>query len=283
MSRTVVPDPDPYAWASDRAEEERRLVAQSRLFEPVTKQLLAQAGLRPGMHVVDLGSGAGDTTILAARLVGPSGSVLGIERSPEQAALARRRVADLGLDNVTFREGDVAALGDLLEDHPGPVDAVMGRLILMWVPERAAVLRACAQSLAPGTLVWFLEADLTYDFAMPLSPQWGNLQAWLVRTLERLGAECRMGPKLYRAFCDAGFPPATLESRTIMAGGPTAPVWFAVNVARALLPMMSQFGVATPAEVDIDTLEDRLVADLTTNHAAMIVPPVTAAWARVPG
>ena len=47
--------------------------------------------------------------------------------------------------------------------------------------------------------------------------------------------------------------------------------------------MMSQFGVTTPAEVGLDTLEDRLVADLTTNHAAMIVPPLTAAWARVPG
>ena len=280
MSSTV--GPDPYAWASDRAEEERRLVAQSRLFEPVTEQLLVQAGVGPGMHVIDLGSGAGDTAILAARLVGPGGSVLGIERSPEQAALARRRVADLGLDNVTFREGDVAALGDLLEQHPGPVDAVMGRLILMWVPERAAVLAACAQALAPGTLVWFLEADLTYDYAMPPSPLWAQLGAWFVPTLERLGAECRMGPKLYRAFGDAGLP-ATLESRTIMAGGPTAPVWFFVNVARALLPMMSQFGVATPAEVDLDTLEARLLTDLTANGAAIIIPPLTAAWGRVPG
>jgi hypothetical protein len=142
----------------------------------------------------------------------------------------------------------VAALGDLLQDHPGPVDAVMGRLILMWVPRRAAVLRACAQALAPGSLVWFLEPELTYDLAMPSSPLWAQVQAWVVRTLEGVGAECRMGPKLCRAFCDAGLSPVALESRTIMAGGPTAPVWFVVNVARALLPMMSRFGVTTPAE-----------------------------------
>jgi ubiquinone/menaquinone biosynthesis C-methylase UbiE len=283
MSATVVPDPDPYAFASDRSEEERRLVAQSRLFEAITEQLLREAGLRRGMHVVDLGSGAGDTTILAARLVGPTGSVLGIERSPEQAALARRRVADLGLDNVTFQEGDVAALGDLLGGHPGPVDAVMGRLILMWVPGRETVLRACAERLAPGTLVWFLEGDLTYDFATPCPPLWTEVQGWLLRTLAGLGAESRMGLKLYRSFRDAGLPGPTLESRTIMTGGPTAPVWFLANIARALLPTMTQLGVADAADVDIDTLEQRLLADLTAHEAAMIVPPLTAAWVRVPG
>ena len=172
MSAAAIPGSDPYAFATDREEEERRLVAQSRLFEPMTEELLRQAGLGPGMHVVDLGSGAGDTAILAARLVGPAGSVFGVERSPEQAAMARRRVADLGLDNVTFVEGDVAAFGDLLDGRAAPVDAVIGRLILMWVPDRAAVLRTCAERLAPGALVWFLEPDLTYDYAMPASPLW---------------------------------------------------------------------------------------------------------------
>ncbi len=124
---------DPYAWAGDRVAEERRLVEQSRLFGPFTEQYLREAGLGPGMRVVDLGSGAGDTAILAASLVGPTGSVLGIERSSEQADLARRRIAAMVLDNVTFHVGDVAGLDELLAGHPTQVDAVIGRLILMWV------------------------------------------------------------------------------------------------------------------------------------------------------
>jgi SAM-dependent methyltransferase len=280
---TTAPESDPYAFAADREEEERRLVAQSRLFESVTEELLRQAGLGPGMHVIDLGSGAGDTAILAARLVGPTGSVLGIERSPEQAALAGRRVADLGLDNVTFQEGDVAALRDLLHRHPGPVDAVMGRLILMWVPDRAAVLRACATGLAAGTLVCFLDVDLTYDFALPASSLWAEAQRWFVATLEGLGAEKRMGPRLYRAFRDAGLPGPALETRTLMVGGSAAPVWFLVNIFRAFAPLMSQLGIADPADVDVDTLEDRLLADLVAEDAAMILPPLTAAWTRIPG
>ena len=283
MSATATPGSDPYAFATDREEEERRLVAQARLFEPITEELLCQAGLGPGMHVVDLGSGPGDTAILAARLVGPTGSVVGVERSPEQAAMARRRVADLGLDNVTFAEGDVAAFGDLLDGQARPVDAVIGRLILMWVPDRAAVLRTCAERLPPGALVWFLEPDLTYDYAMPASPLWAQVQAWILGTVEGLGAESRMGPKLYRAFRAAGLPDPTLESRTIMRGPESAPVWFLVNIVRALLPVATQLGVTKPEEVEIDTLEARLLADLAADEAAMIVCPMTAAWTRVPG
>jgi ubiquinone/menaquinone biosynthesis C-methylase UbiE len=282
MSATAVPQSDPYAFATDRAEEERRLVAQARLFEPITDELLRRAGLGAGMHVIDLGSGAGDTAILAARLVGPTGSVLGVERSPEQAALARRRVADLGFDNVTFEEGDVAALGDLLQRRDGPVDAVIGRLILMWVPDRAGVLRTCATALEPGTLVWFQDTDLTSDYAMPAPPLWVEARRWFLGTIEGLGAECRMGPKLYRAFRDAGLPGPTLETRTIMVGGPEAPVWFLANIFRAFSPLMTQLGIADPADVDIDTLEDRLLAALTAENAAMIVPPFTAAWTRIP-
>jgi len=279
---TVADGADPYAWAGDRAEEQRRLIAQSRLVDPMTEELLRAAGLGTGMHVLDLGSGAGDCAILASHLVGPTGSVHGLERSGEQVALARRRVADMGLENVAFREGDVAALGEVLAVHPTPIDAVVGRLILMWVPERNTRLRTCARELAPGTLVWFLEPDLTYDWAMPSSPLWDQMRARILQTLDRMGAELRMGPKLHRAFREAGLPSPVLESRTIMAGPQTAPVWWLVNTVRGLLPAMEQLGVATSAEVELDTLGDRLVADLAANDAAMIVLPLTAAWVRVP-
>lgn len=283
MSATEVPEKDPYAFATDREEEERRLVAQARLFEAMTEESLRRAGVGAGMHVVDLGSGAGDTAILAARLVGPTGSVFGVERSPEQAALARRRVADLGLDNVTIAEGDVAAFGELIAGLPTPVDAVIGRLILMWVPDRAAVLRTCAEQLPPGALVWFLEPDLGYDFAMPTRPLWADVQRWFLAAMEALGAECRMGPNLYAAFRAAGLPAPTLDCRTIMDGAGSAPVWFWVNIIRALLPLLGEAAIVEPDEVGIDTLEARLQVDLAAGEAAAIVPPMTAAWARLPG
>jgi ubiquinone/menaquinone biosynthesis C-methylase UbiE len=274
---------DPYAWAGDRSAEERRLIEQSRLFEPFTEECLREAGLGPGMHVVDLGSGAGDTAILAARLVGPTGSVLGIERSSEQADLALRRTAAMGLDNVTFHVGDVAGLDELLAGHPTQIDAVIGRLILMWVPQRQAVLVACARALRPGTLVWFLEPDMTYDAVLPSSPLWERMRVWVLAALDRVGAELRMGPTLHQVFREAGLPAPSLRSRTILFGAETAPVWFLVNVVRALLPHMETFGLVPSSEVDIETLEDRLRAELEANDGVMVIPPLFAGWTRVPG
>jgi hypothetical protein len=125
-------------------------------------------------------------------------------------------------------------------------------------------------------------AARAYDFAMPSSPLWDRVRTWVVQTFDRLGGEICMGPKLRRAFRDAGLASPVLRSQTIMAGPQTAPVWFLVNAVRGVLPAMEKLGLAAPADVDLATLEARLVADLTANDAAMIVVPGTAAWARVP-
>jgi hypothetical protein len=109
-----------------------------------------------------------------------------------------------------------------------------------------------------------------------------RVRSWVVQTIDGLGGETRMGPKLHRAFRDAGLPSPALEGRTIMYGPESAPVWFYVNVLRGALPTMEKLGVTTPAEVDLDTLEARLATDLTANDAVMIVVPATAAWVRVP-
>jgi SAM-dependent methyltransferase len=62
--------------------EVARLEAQGAALAPATRMILAEAGLRPGMRVLDLGCGAGDVTFAAAELVGPSGSVVGLDHSP---------------------------------------------------------------------------------------------------------------------------------------------------------------------------------------------------------
>ncbi len=75
-------------------EELRRLILQAGVLQPIPARLLQNAGIGPGMRVLDLGCGAGDVTMLAADMVGPSGSVTGIDRSPQvcaaNAAIAKR-------------------------------------------------------------------------------------------------------------------------------------------------------------------------------------------------
>src|SRR2546427_2983877 len=86
--------------------EHERLIRQAARIAPITERLFREAGIGPGQRVLDLGSGVGDVAMLVARLVGPSGEVMGIERDASSIARARVRVAEAGLRNVSFTQTD---------------------------------------------------------------------------------------------------------------------------------------------------------------------------------
>ena len=89
--------PDPvYALGYTDAEHER-LIRQAEFLAPRTERLFRAAGIGAGQRVLDLGSGVGDVAMLLARMVGPSGSVLGVERDARSIARARARTAEAGL------------------------------------------------------------------------------------------------------------------------------------------------------------------------------------------
>src|SRR5215467_11642253 len=95
-----------YALGYTNAEHER-LIRQAARIAPVTERLFREAGIGLGQRVLDLGSGVGDVAMLAARLVGPSGEVVGIERDASSIARAEARVASAGLRNVRFTQTNV--------------------------------------------------------------------------------------------------------------------------------------------------------------------------------
>src|SRR5258708_33972807 len=84
------------------ASEHERLIRQATRIAPYTERLFREAGIGPGQRVLDLGSGVGDVSMLLARIVGPSGEVVGIERDGYSIARANARVADHGLANISF-------------------------------------------------------------------------------------------------------------------------------------------------------------------------------------
>ena len=147
----------------------------------MTERVFREAGLETGMRVLDLGSGAGDVAILAARLVGREGEVIGVERDPEAVAWATDRVAQVGLSNVRFIEGDAQTLDGISDGF----DAAVGRLVLMYLPDPAAALRRAAALVQPGGLVCFHECDMTYDWAAPMTALWTQIRGWFMATLER--------------------------------------------------------------------------------------------------
>src|SRR5258708_21292899 len=79
-----------------------RLSLQAQIIGPITERLLRQLGIKEGSRVLDLGCGAGDVSMLAAEMVGPEGSVVGIDQSAEAIAKAEARVRDRGYQQISF-------------------------------------------------------------------------------------------------------------------------------------------------------------------------------------
>jgi ubiquinone/menaquinone biosynthesis C-methylase UbiE len=109
-------------------------------------RIVADARLRSGMHVLDLGSGTGYPALLGAQTVGPSGSVIGLDLAEQMLAVARRKAAAAGLANVTFRTRDITTLP--FETHS--FDAVTTRFCLMFLPEIPKTAAEIARVLKPG-------------------------------------------------------------------------------------------------------------------------------------
>jgi SAM-dependent methyltransferase len=107
---------------------------------------LALARIRPGMTVLDLGSGAGFDAFLAAERVGAAGRVIGVDMTPEMLALARKNAETRGATNVEFREGRIEALP--LED--ASVDLVISNCVINLSPDKPRVFREVLRVLKPG-------------------------------------------------------------------------------------------------------------------------------------
>src|SRR5689334_15773487 len=140
----------------DQERERERIDAQAALLRPATERLFREAGIGPGLRVLDVGCGTGEVTLLVADLVGPSGTVVAVDRSPEMLATVRRRAIERGHRQVETIEADINAPAEL-----GDFDAVVGRLILMHQPDPVATLRRLATLVRPGGAIAFLEFDLT--------------------------------------------------------------------------------------------------------------------------
>ena len=269
-----------YALGHSQKEHER-LTRQAALLEAITERLLRAAGLETGMRVLDLGSGAGDVALLAAELVGRHGSVVGIDTDGDALDAARQRAELLGLRNVTFVEGDVRAAE--LDDA---FDAAIGRLVLAYVDDPHAVLRATAARVRPGGVLAFQELDLdpgVHTWSFPQGTLWDETGRRVIDTFARAGTHLRMGRQLFAAFLAAGLPAPVMHEEALVGGGAdfAGYAWLA-DVARSLAPLTEKLGVASAEELGLETLAARIREDAIARGAVVWSPPLIGAHARRP-
>jgi SAM-dependent methyltransferase len=274
------PSADSYALSRTPAET-RRLQVQAQILNPSTQRLFEQAGITTGMKVLDVGSGAGDVALLLADRVGPSGGVVVVDIDPTVLETGRARVEAVGLTNVSFLVGDIATLP--LETE---FDAIVGRLILVFLRSPAAVLHRLASHLRPGGIVAFQEFDMVpfaTTSAHPPNPLIDHPPTWVVEALRRAGLPVRMGLELYTVFLDAGLPaPKMSGEATIIAGPEWVGYDWAAESVRTVLPHILKFGLATAEEVDIETLAERMRSEALSQRLVIRGPDIISAWTCKP-
>ena len=245
-----------------------RLRLQGAYYRASSLDFFASAGIDDGMSVLDFGCGIGETTFLLAELVGGRGRVVGVDGSAASLAVATQRAEREGLTNIAFVLGDERVAASLDEDF----DACAGRLVLMYQKAPAETLAALTSGLRPGALVAFEETNLAdRGRSHPPVPLFEQCWDWAHRVCETAGIEMNMGYRLRQVFIDAGLdaPAMRIFGRPAGLEAPEACSIMAGSIG-TLLPHLERYGCATPAEVDLPTLEARLIAEVRERNAVIV-------------
>jgi SAM-dependent methyltransferase len=256
--------------------EVERLAFQSAFYRDTTEAALRRAGLASGMRVLDVGCGGGDVSLIAAQLVGPSGFVLGIDRSAEAVMAARRRVEAEKIPQVQF-----AALEFDEFSTDVPFDALIGRFVLMYLSDPAATLRMLVRHLQSDGIVAFQEMEMRTARGYPDAPLFQRCVDWYATAIELAGFESGMGGKLFATFKSAGLPLPQMIAASRIEGGFDSSGYdlMAANI-RTMLPMLVRLKVVTAAEVGLDTLADRLRQEAVDGGRCLMFPLLVSAWSR---
>jgi ubiquinone/menaquinone biosynthesis C-methylase UbiE len=262
-----------YPLGNTDAEHER-LIRQAKRVAPVTERFFREAGIGPGQRVLDIGSGVGDVAMLAARMVGPSGEVVAIERDPKSITKARARLSEAGFYSVNFSESDVGEIRD-----EKPFDAAVGRFILMYLPDPVAALRSISQLVRPGGVFVFQEPCWVPVLAHLASlPLWFATASLIDKTM-RGSANHDMGTDLYHTFVEAGLPAPTMRMELPMGREPYLAQWY-YDTLRSLLPQVEQLQMPIELLGSLDTLVQRLQDEVAESKTVACWFASVGAWCR---
>jgi SAM-dependent methyltransferase len=185
-------------------EEQARL---SLLNDLLNARSLGELNLGGGERVLDVGSGLGQLTRAMARAAGPNARIVGVERSGEQIAEARRRAALDGEEHlVEFRQGDAYNF-PLRDDEWATFDVAHTRFLLEHVKDPLAVVRLMVKAVRPGGRIVLEDDDHEIMRLWPEPDGFARLWRAYIETYERLGNDANVGRRLVALLHDAGAAP----------------------------------------------------------------------------
>ena len=262
---------DPYALATGSAAV-RRLYVLHEIYSPVGRRVLLEAGLREGMRVADFGCGVGAVTRMLADMVGPSGSVTGIDVNASQLEQAEALCLGHGLANTSFVEASADDTGLPRDSY----DLVYCRFLLLHLVDPAACLREMRALLRPGGILVVEDGDLASATSEPptaldafaeLFGRFGSLR----------GLDYSLARRLVQLVTDAGFTEVQLETHQPALADATSRIFLKWSVEEAG-PSFVGAGI-----ISSDRLEQTLAEmqdAIEDPDVRILAPRMSLVWAR---
>ncbi|MGH8884784.1 MAG: methyltransferase domain-containing protein [Egibacteraceae bacterium] len=256
--------------------ERTRLLEQCEIHRPEAEQLLDRISVKPGWRAIDIGCGPLGVLDLLSERVGPSGSVVGLEREPRMLDMAALSLAERHLDTVQLVQGDAAGT-----QLPGEsFDLVHERLVLFNVSYPERVVAEMVRLARPGGYVALQELDVVSYICEPPHPAWDRLVTALITAWQGAGLDPSIGRRLPRLLRAAGLRDVGVTAH--------AHVWrpgdlyqtLPLHLAGILRKQMLTRGVLT--EVELDDLLLQLASHLEHPDTLVLYSTLFQAWGRKP-
>jgi SAM-dependent methyltransferase len=205
MSIDALIQSNPYALATGAAAV-RRLHVLHDIYAPAGRRGLLNAGLQPGMHVADFGCGVGMVTRMLGEMVGPSGTVTGVDVNGEQLAEAAAWCKFRGVTNTSFVKADACKTSL----PRGGFDLVYCRFLLLHLPDPMGCLLEMRDVLRPGGIMVIEDGDLASATSVPPGPMDAFAQLFC-RFGPTRGLNYSLSTNLYHMVIRAGFSDVGVE------------------------------------------------------------------------
>lgn len=254
-------------------EGRERLRLLARVMRPASLALFERAGVRPGMRCIDVGCGGGDVSIELARIVGPAGSVVGLDADPVKIELARQEAA--GMAGLCFVQAELADGLGLL----APADLVYARFVLSHLRAPEAALAMLAAQVLPGGLLLLEDIEISAHLVHPPFAVHDDFVDLYRKTALARGADPDLGPRLPALLRAAGL--ADVQVQVVQPAGLEGEV---KQVSRLTMEAIGDavLGAGLADQAQIDSIVAGLARMADDPTVLMSVARVVQVWGKKP-
>ena len=227
------------------------------------KQLLKDSGIVKNMRILDVGCGSGEVSILLSELMEDTGEIIGVDIDESAVESARISVKNKGIKNISFIAGEIETLDDDLKYF----DAIVGRRVLMYLPNPYNTIKILKSYLKPDGLMIFQESDSGgSNLTAKNLKKHAQVQKWVWDTIKREGGNINIGSEMYGLFIKAGLNVKDVKAEAVLQTAGNDLAW----LIKVMMPRIIKTGVATKEEIDIENLEKVLLEEMAASKSIFI-------------